>query len=142
MAHLKIIMHIHRSLRSGIHRQASILQYEEKNWIKNSSSNWWRNCRSRAHLFMTDDDDVGGSVTSKKLPNVYKSCPKRISIVKWKILTPLQKLPKNNYCPGLWKVAQNIKIALSGHTDQHLPTDIKHCLLITTFLLPQIAVHF
>ena len=35
------------------------------------------------------------SVTSKKLPNVYKSCPKLISLEKWKILTPLQKLPKN-----------------------------------------------
>ena len=56
------------------------------------------------------------SVTSKKSPNVCKSCPKRISLVKWKILTPLQKLPKMcwwlgqpNYCPGLWKVAQIIK---------------------------------
>ena len=36
-----------------------------------------------------------GQVTSKKLPNVYKSCPKMISLVKLKILTPLQKLPKN-----------------------------------------------
>ena len=35
------------------------------------------------------------SVTSKKSPNVYKSCPKIISLEKWKILTPLQKLPKN-----------------------------------------------
>ena len=35
------------------------------------------------------------SVTRKKLPNVYKSCPKMISLEKWKILTPLQKLPKN-----------------------------------------------
>ena len=35
------------------------------------------------------------SVTSKKLPNVYKSCPKLISIEKLKILTPLQKLFKN-----------------------------------------------
>ena len=34
------------------------------------------------------------SVTSKKLPNVYKSCPKMISLGKLKILTPLQKLPK------------------------------------------------
>ena len=56
------------------------------------------------------------SVTSKKSPNVYESCPKRISLLKWKILTPLQKLPtmcwwfgQNNYCPGLWKVAQSIK---------------------------------
>ena len=35
------------------------------------------------------------SVTSKKSPNVYKSCPKIISLEKLKILTPLQKLPKN-----------------------------------------------
>ena len=35
------------------------------------------------------------SVTSKKLPNVYKSCPRIISLGKLKILTPLQKLPKN-----------------------------------------------
>ena len=34
------------------------------------------------------------SVTSKKLPNVYKSCRKMISIEKLKILTPFQKLPK------------------------------------------------
>ena len=31
----------------------------------------------------------------KKMPNVYKSCPKMISLEKLKILTPLQKLPKN-----------------------------------------------
>ena len=35
------------------------------------------------------------SVTSKKSPNVYKSCPKMISLEKLKILTPLQKLCKN-----------------------------------------------
>ena len=35
------------------------------------------------------------SVTSKKLPNVYKSCPKMISLGKLKILTPLQTLPKD-----------------------------------------------
>jgi len=35
------------------------------------------------------------SVTSKKLPNVNKSCQKTISLENWKILTPLQKLPKN-----------------------------------------------
>ena len=35
------------------------------------------------------------SVTSKKSPNVYESCPKMISLEKLKILTPLQKLPKN-----------------------------------------------
>ena len=35
------------------------------------------------------------SVTREKLPNVHKSCPKMISLEKLKILTPLQKLPKN-----------------------------------------------
>ena len=34
-------------------------------------------------------------VTRRKSPNVYKSCPKMISPVKWKILTPLQNLPRN-----------------------------------------------
>ena len=34
-------------------------------------------------------------LTSKKLLNVYKSCPKMISLEKLKILTHLQKLPKN-----------------------------------------------
>jgi len=55
------------------------------------------------------------SVTSKKSPNVYKSCPKRILLVKWNILTPLQKLPKmfwqfgkNDCCLRLWKVAQSV----------------------------------
>ena len=38
---------------------------------------------------------VKNSVTRKKLPNVYKTCPKMISLEKLKILTPLQKLPKN-----------------------------------------------
>ena len=43
----------------------------------------------------------------KKSPNVYKSCPKMISLEKWYILTPTQKLPKNvrfgqiNYCQRL-----------------------------------------
>jgi len=31
----------------------------------------------------------------KKAANVYKSCPKMISLEKLKILTHLQKLPKN-----------------------------------------------
>ena len=35
------------------------------------------------------------SVTSKKSPNVYKICPKMIPLETWKILTSLQKLPKN-----------------------------------------------
>ena len=35
------------------------------------------------------------SVTSKKLPNVLKSCLNMNSIEKLNILTPLQKFPKN-----------------------------------------------
>ena len=35
------------------------------------------------------------SVTRLKSPNVYKSCPNKISLEKWMILTPLQKLPNN-----------------------------------------------
>ena len=41
------------------------------------------------------DSSGGLSVTSKKSPNVIKSCPKMISLEKRKILTPLQNLPKN-----------------------------------------------
>ena len=57
---------------------------------------------------------IGPSVTRKKSPNIYKSCPKMISLEKWYILTPLQKLPKNlgrfgqiNCCQWLQKVAQS-----------------------------------
>ena len=39
--------------------------------------------------------NIGSSVTSKKLPNVYKSCPTMISLEKCMILTPLQKLQNN-----------------------------------------------
>ena len=35
------------------------------------------------------------SVISTKSPNVYKSCRNIISLEKWKILTSLQKFPKN-----------------------------------------------
>ena len=45
----------------------------------------------------------------KKSPNVYKSCPKMISIEKWKILTPLQKLPKNVGDLGKWNVAKGFE---------------------------------
>ena len=62
-------------------------------------------------------------MTRKKLPNVYKSCPKLISIEKRIILTPLQKLPKNVKHLGKLIVAKGFKelpkvqkIAQSGHT--------------------------
>ena len=49
------------------------------------------------------------SVASEKLPNVYKSCPKMISLEKLKILTPLQKLPKNVGDLGKLIVAKGIE---------------------------------
>ena len=49
------------------------------------------------------------SVTSKKSPNVYKSFPKMISLEKLKILTPLQKLPKNVGDLGKLIVAQGFE---------------------------------
>ena len=42
-----------------------------------------------ANLYLQDEDiQVAGSVTSKKSPNVYKSCLKMISLERLKILTP------------------------------------------------------
>ena len=40
-------------------------------------------------------------MTRKKSPNVYKSCPKMISLEKFKIMTPL------NYCLRLWEIRAN-----------------------------------
>ena len=63
------------------------------------------------------------SVTRKKSPNVYKSCPKMISLQKSYILTTLQKLPKNvRYlgklivAKGFKKLPEVQKFDLSGHT--------------------------
>ena len=53
---------------------------------------------------------VTSSVTRKKLPNVYKSCPKIISLEKWLILTPSQKLPKNVGDLGKLIVAKGLEI--------------------------------
>ena len=67
------------------------------------------------------------SVTCKKSPNVYKSCPKMISLEKLKILTLLQKLPKNVVDLGKLIVAIGFKtlpkvqlIGQSGHTVPNL----------------------
>ena len=40
---------------------------------------------------------------------LYKSCPKMISLEKWMILTPLQKLPKNGEDRGNLIVAKGFK---------------------------------
>ena len=45
----------------------------------------------------------------KKLLNFYKSCLKIISLEKLKILTPLQKLPKNTGDLGKWIVEKGFK---------------------------------
>ena len=64
------------------------------------------------------------------MPNVYKSCPKKISLEKWIILTPLQKLPNNVGNLGKMIVAIGFellpkvqKIAQSGHTAYYEPGD-------------------
>ena len=49
------------------------------------------------------------SVTRKKSPKVYKSCPKMISLEKLENLTPLQKLPKNVGDLGKLLVAKGYK---------------------------------
>ena len=67
--------------------------------------------------------DVAISVTRRNLPNVYKSCPKMISLEKWKILTLLQILPKNVgdlakliFAKGFKKLPKVQKISKSGQT--------------------------
>ena len=64
------------------------------------------------------------SLTRRKLPNAYKSCPKMISLENWKFFTPLQNLPKNvGYlgqlvaAKGFKKFPKVQKIAKSGHTE-------------------------
>ena len=70
------------------------------------------------------------NVTNKKLPNVYKSCPKNYSSRKMKDFWRFTKMPKlfgqNICCHWLWKVAQ------SGITCPIW----SHCLHITPSLLP------
>ena len=71
------------------------------------------------------------SVTRRKSQNVYKSCPKLITQENWKILTPLQNLPKNvgdlgklNVAKGFKKLPKIQKIAKSGHTATHVQFEI------------------
>ena len=66
---------------------------------------------------------LSSSVTSKKSPNVYKSCPKIIALEKLKTWTPLQKLPKHVgdlgeliVATGFEKLPKVQKIAQCGHT--------------------------
>ena len=64
------------------------------------------------------------SVASKKSPNVFKSCPKIISLEKLTFLKPLQKLYKNVsnlgkviVATGFEKLPKVHYIAKSGHTE-------------------------
>ena len=82
------------------------------------------------------------SVTSKKSPNVYTSCPKMILPQKWMILPPLQKLPNNVSNLGKIIVATGFeclpkkqKIAQSGHTGYH---QLKTCARISVRCSPSI----
>ena len=52
---------------------------------------------------------VVASVTRRKSPNVYKSCPKIISLEKLKILTPLQNLPNNVRDLGKYIIAKEFE---------------------------------
>ena len=70
------------------------------------------------------------SVTRRKSPNVYKSCPKMISLEKLYVLTPLQKMPKNLgdlskfiVAKGYKKLPKVQKIAQSGHTASDVRKD-------------------
>ena len=68
-------------------------------------------CQLQSH-FPDVSISRANSVTRKKIAKYHKSWPKMISLEKFKILTPLRKLPKNvgdfgqiNCCQRLWKVA-------------------------------------
>ena len=61
-----------------------------------------------------------------------------VSLEKWMILTPLQKLPKNSEDWGKLIVAKGFKklpkvqnIAQSGHTDKECPLPIYYYILPT-----------
>ena len=49
------------------------------------------------------------SVTRKKSPNAYKSCPKMVTLKRCLILITLQKLPKNVGDLGKLTVAKGFK---------------------------------
>ena len=73
------------------------------------------------------------SVTSKKLANVNKCCPKMKSLEKCKIWHLYKKFPKkcgqfgqNNCCHRLWKVAQSaINIPIWSHWSQTTPATLQ-----------------
>ena len=71
----------------------------------------WRG-KEYAHtnvIILFEQMSLGDSVTRKKSPYVYKSWQNMISLEKWLILTPLQKLPKNVWDLGKLIVAKGFK---------------------------------
>ena len=56
--------------------------------------NLFTECKDDLIEIFSPFGEVMYNVTSKKSPNVYKSCPKIILLEKLHILTPLQKLTK------------------------------------------------
>ena len=62
------------------------------------------------NMFPVSRARVANSVTSKKVPNVYKSCPKMILLEKWRfwhIYKTCIKFGQNNLYQRLWKVSQS-----------------------------------
>ena len=88
-------------------RLSSILKSGRRTrpWTRGRRTTGWSRTSTRTGRLQWS---LVSSVTSKKLLNVCKSCPKMISLEKWKIFTPLQKLTnnvgdlgKNNCCHRL-----------------------------------------
>ena len=83
------------------------------------------------------------SVTRKKSPNVYKSCPKMISLEKLKILTPLKiaqectRFGQINCCPKS-NTSPNLVTLFPTHLGQSLGFT---CAGIFVLVLPSIFLH-
>ena len=75
---------------------------------------WRKSSEKRRTIRLENFNSVvvaAGSMTSIKSPNVYKSCPKVISLEKWKIYKNFLKcgwFGQTNCCHKLWKVAQSV----------------------------------
>ena len=81
-----------------------------------------KSCYLQRKKFIFGNLRISG--TSKKSPNVYKSCPKIISLEKLKILTLVQKLPNNVgklgkiiFATGFEWLPKKQKIAQFSHTE-------------------------
>ena len=81
---IESIFQVEFERESDFSELTDLRNFRSENHPADESVNWYKERKS-----------LHSSVTNKKLPNAYKSCPKMISLVKLKILTPLQKLPNN-----------------------------------------------